>query len=304
MNLHNVPGLSFALIEGTQITLFVLGTKNAHSQEPITTTTVFEGASLSKPVIAYASLKLCKEGLLDLDRPLGTSTVTLRRILSHTGGFPAGHLKPGEALKLNPQPGFSYSGEGFRYLGQIIEQVTNTPLAVYLQEQVFIPLKMEHSSLVWEERYEILAASPHNQRGDPLEKWKPHQATASCSLHTTASDFAKFMIAAEQFPEMAEVQTQIEGAISWGLGWGIETDSRGREGLWHSGDNGGFQCFAFQNSERGFVVMTNSPNGMTLYRELLDHWIGGEHPLLDWEEFDSRAKEEFPAIWWGDYARE
>jgi CubicO group peptidase (beta-lactamase class C family) len=201
---------------------------------------------------------------------------------------------------------FTYSGESYRYLGQVIEHITHTPLAAYMKEQIFKPLKMMNTSFTWEMSYDVLAASPHNRKGEPLEKWKPKQAIASFSLHTTATDFAKFMIASRQFPEMSEANIKINESISWGLGWGIEIDSQGKTGVWHSGDNGSFQCFAFQNQEVGFVIMTNSPNGIKIYREALDLYVGGIHPLLDWEQFDARAvvDEEFLANWWKCYDQE
>lgn len=319
MKEHHIPGVALALIENEIITTFEFGVKNSLSQEPVTSTTVFEGASLSKPLIAYAALKLCKKGLLDLDRPFSEyltsydfsdpylAAVALRHILSHTGGFPSPNLNPDELLKLDSKPGsrFAYSGESYKFLGKAIEHITCVPLASYMQEHVFNPLKMENSSFIWEKRYEVLAASPHNRKGEPTEKWKPYRAIASFSLHTTAVDFAKFMIEARQIPEMSEANFKINEAISWGLGWGIEIDSYGRKGTWHSGDNGTFQCFAFDNQQLGLVIMTNSFNGMKIYREVLDLLIGGVHPLLDWEQFDVRLEEqldeEFLANWWKIY---
>jgi CubicO group peptidase (beta-lactamase class C family) len=212
MKMYGIPGISLAIVIDQQISTFECGVKNSLSQEPVTSTTVFEGASFSKPLIAYAALQLCEKGLLALDIPLNTyranqkvndpylAAVTLRHVLSHTGGFSTANLQPGEPLQLDSMPGsrFSYSGEGFRYLGKVIENITGTSLASYMHSHVFIPLKMNNSSFVWEEKYDILAASPHNQKGDPLEKWKPHHAIASFSLHTTASDIVLAFVSFHQ----------------------------------------------------------------------------------------------------------
>ena len=314
---YDIPGLSLALIIDNKITTFEFGVKNSISREPVTASTVFEGASLSKPLIAYAALILCESGLLELDRPLITylpspesddpflPAVTLRHILSHTAGFPTANLKPGELLKLEFYPGerFAYSGESFCFLGKVIEQVTGSSLASYMQSQVFKPLKMNNSSFVWKETYAAQAASPHDQKSHPTEKWKPTKAIASFSLHTTASDFAKFMIAARRFPEMAKIQFQINKEIGWGLGWGIEITPEGKS-FWHSGDNGTFQCLAFQNQELGIVIMTNSANGLKICRKFLDLLVGNAHPLIDWEQFDSRGDgldNEFLSNWWKIY---
>jgi len=318
IKVYDIPGLSLARISDKKIVTFECGVKNRISRDPVTSSTVFEAASLSKPLIAYAALELCEKGLLEMDQPLSTyltspesndtflSVVTLRHVLSHTGGFPTANLKPGKSLKLEFYPGsqFAYSGESFCYLGRVIEQITGDCLASYMQEHVLTPLKMNNSSFIWKKNYIAQAASPHDQKGLPTEKWKPVKAIASFSLHTTASDYAKFMIIARRFSVMSEIQVQINKEIGWGLGWGIEITPEGSSS-WHSGDNGTFQCLAFQNEQTGFVIMTNSANGMKIYRHIFDLLISGEHPLFDWEQFDSRAEEklddEFLANWWKIY---
>lgn len=320
MKEFHIPGIAIALIENEQIKTFELGVKDSVLQEPVASTTVFEGASLSKPLIAYAALKLCEKGLLDIDKPLSAyindfnsiddprlSTITLRHVLSHTSGFPTTNLRKGEILKLEFEPGsqFAYSGESFRYLGRVLEHVTGISLSTYMQKNVFRPLKMNDSSFIWEERYIIQSASPHDRKGMPTEKWKPTQAVASFSLHTTALDFAKFMVEVRQFPKMLEINARINDTLSWSLGWGIETMPTGNIAFWHSGDNGTFQCFAFQENSLGIVIMTNSANGFNLCRKLLNLVSQGNHPLIDWEQFDSRnhepVDEEFLSTWWKYY---
>lgn len=320
MKEHHIPGVALALIEDEKITTFELGVKDSILQKPVTSSTVFEGASLSKPIIAYAALKLCEKGLLDLDRSLSVylnnfnqdddprlSSITLRHVLSHTSGFPTANLKKGELLKIEFDPGsqFAYSGESFRYLGKVIEHLTGIPLSTYMLENVFRPLQMKDSSFIWEERYAIQAASPHDRKGLPTEKWKPAKAVASFSLHTTALDFAKFMVEVRRFPKMLEVNSRINDTLSWSLGWGIETMANGTLAFWHSGDNGTFQCFAFQEAACGIVIMTNSANGFKLCRKVLDLVSADNHPLIDWEQFDSQNNEpideEFLSNWWKYY---
>ncbi len=312
IQLYRIPGVSLAVIQGQAITTFDWGVKNSSLADPVTSSTVFEAASLTKPLVAYLALKLCESGVLELDRPLppleeNLPPITLRQILSHTAGFPTENRKVGDPLFLISPPGscFAYSGEGFCYLGRVIEHLIHTPLASLTRELVFKPLHMEDSSLIWEEKYNAQAASPHSRMEQPTEKWKPTQAIASFSLHTTASDFAKFMIEVKTFPEMSVVSHRVNDSIGWGLGWGIETMCDGNHAIWHSGDNGTFQCLAFQNKQIGFVIMTNSANGMKVYKHIFDLLIGGNRPLFDWEQFDSREAEkldeEFLANWWKIY---
>src|SRR5215475_5400161 len=99
----DVPGLSIALLrDGELVWRHGFGVKNTKTNEPVTDDTVFEAASLSKPVFAYAVLKLFDAGKFDLDKPLNQylpgnydvgedqrlSQITARHVLSHTPGFP------------------------------------------------------------------------------------------------------------------------------------------------------------------------------------------------------------------------
>src|SRR4030095_1153264 len=124
--------------DGKIIWNHAFGVKNASTREPVDDNTVFEAASLSKPVMAYAALKLVDAGKLDLDKPLAQylekpylegddrlNLITARRVLTHTTGFP-NWRQQGQPLKIVFPPGerFSYSGEGFVYLQKVIERLT------------------------------------------------------------------------------------------------------------------------------------------------------------------------------------
>lgn len=77
----DVPGLSLALIRnGEFFRQRGFGVKNVETKEPIDDGTVFEAASLSKPVFAYAVSKMAKSGKLDLDAPLTKAAASCRDI--------------------------------------------------------------------------------------------------------------------------------------------------------------------------------------------------------------------------------
>jgi CubicO group peptidase (beta-lactamase class C family) len=174
----DVPGLSIGLLrDGELVWRHGFGVKNTKTNDPVTDETVFEAASLSKPVFAYAVLKLVDAGKFDLDKPLNQylpgnydigedprlGQITARRVLSHTTGFP--NWRPqGGALKIHFTPGdrFSYSGEGFVYLSKVIERVTGEKFNDFMKRMVFDPLGMSSSSYVWQESYETLKTFRHN----------------------------------------------------------------------------------------------------------------------------------------------
>ena len=165
----DVPGLSIAFIRNGKVFWHRgFGVKNADTKEPVTDDTVFEAASLSKPVFAYAVMKLVESGKLDLDAPLTKyllvpdvekdnrlNQITARRVLSHTTGFP--NVRPGgKPLQIYFTPGekFSYSSEGINYLQMIIEHISGQALEEFMRKTVFEPLGMTSSSYIWQDKYE------------------------------------------------------------------------------------------------------------------------------------------------------
>ena len=168
-----VPGLSMAVIRNGGIeTLTAAGVRNVHDGVPIDQQTIFDAASLSKPIFAYAVLQLIDAGALTLDTPLArhvpnyvaddprAGTITVRHVLSHSSGLPNWRTVD-LPLKTYFQPGerFSYSGEGFVWLQRVVEAITGDPIDVLLHRLVFEPLEMRRSSFVWQSAFD---ADPHD----------------------------------------------------------------------------------------------------------------------------------------------
>ena len=208
LNAGAAPGLSIGLIrDGKTYWVHGFGVRDAKTGQPVTDDTIFEAASLSKPVFAYGVLKLVDQGRLDLDAPLSKylaklyiegdvrlEKITARWVLSHRTGF-KNWRGDGNPLTIYFTPGerFSYSGEGFVYLQKVVEQITGKPLNDYMTEAVFGPLGMISSSYVWREDYDARTALPHDGAGQVGDKFKPKDANAAASLHTTAGDYALFV---------------------------------------------------------------------------------------------------------------
>lgn len=187
-----IPGLSIAVIRDGQILWKKgFGVKNIETKEPVTDETVYEAASFSKPVFAYAVLKLLERGELELEKPLieyvsdeyieknylgrkiddeRFRNITARMVLTHSPGFP--NWRRGDSLKINFEPGdkFSYSGEGFGYLQKVIEKNSNLSLNDFMKKEVFDPLGMSNSSYVWQESYEQNTAYPHSMMQEAVRK--------------------------------------------------------------------------------------------------------------------------------------
>jgi CubicO group peptidase (beta-lactamase class C family) len=171
---ESIPGLAIALIRDSRIVwMSGFGVSNTITREPVTDETLFEVASNSKVMTAYIALRLVDEGKLELDTPLNDylpepwlppsqyrDVITLRHVLSHSSGL--GHNSLSRESLFAPGLGYSYSGMGFLYLQQVIEEITGQPLEDVAQELLFRPLDMNSSSYVNEdERLTSRTASGH-----------------------------------------------------------------------------------------------------------------------------------------------
>ena len=327
MEKAGVPGLSIAVIrDGKTVWTDNFGVRNAATKEPVKNDTMFNVGSLSKPVFAYGVLKLVDAGKLKLDEPLAPylpkeftdgdprfKQITARIVLSHRTGFPnwPGDGKP-LVIHFTPGERFSYSGAGMVFLQKAVEKITGKPLNDYLQDAVFTPLGMKHSSYVWDPAFESQVAIGHNVGGVPVDLFKAEHANAAASLATTAEDYALFLDAVLQkkglkpatLRDMEAPQIAVDPACSncvegtpsgklstsifWGLGFGIEKTADG-ESLWHWGDNGVYKAFFVVRpaTKSGVVYMTNSENGLSIARQILAETLGGEQPAFDWLNYDN-----------------
>jgi CubicO group peptidase (beta-lactamase class C family) len=182
MRWSNVPGVSMATVTQTSVHARQFGVRNKATQAPVTATTIFEAASLSKPVFAYAVCALVRSGTFDLDRPLDSylpapypiddpraKTITARHVLMHTSGLPNWRVEDGRPLTLSFAPGaqYQYSGEGFYFLETAIEAVTGRSIEQFMRPALD-GLGMRHSSYVWKESYAADCAVPYGEDGKPL----------------------------------------------------------------------------------------------------------------------------------------
>jgi CubicO group peptidase (beta-lactamase class C family) len=209
MKQQKVPGFSIVLIDQGEVAWAKgFGVQEAGSEAPVTETTIFQAASISKLVTAMVALRLVEDGQLDLDADINdaltswkvpaskhteTYKVTLRGLLSHTAGlsnfgypgYPYGEALPTITQVLYGKPpatskpvrvvqppgkGFRYSGGGFLAVQQLIEDVTGRTLTDLAREWVFNPLGMGDSTFesILPEAMQPRAATAHNRKGMPI----------------------------------------------------------------------------------------------------------------------------------------
>lgn len=280
----DVPGLSIALIHnGKLVWTGAFGLANVKTQKPVANTTVFEAASLSKPVFAYGVMKLVDKGKLDLDTPLNKylgnnydvvgddriNLITARHVLSHTSGFPNWRGNDGSTdLRIHFTPGekWSYSGEGMVYLSKVVEKITGIPFEDYMQQEVLKPLGMLSSSYIWQASYDTLKAYRHDALGEFAGRNQPEDphpqeshlraregGNAAAGLVTTAADYARFIIAVldgkglkrATWEQMLTPQVRVNPKYP-PIAWGLGWGLETMEEgtwLWHWGDNGDAKAY-------------------------------------------------------------
>jgi uncharacterized protein YbbC (DUF1343 family)/CubicO group peptidase (beta-lactamase class C family) len=190
----------------------------------MTTDTVFDLASLTKPVATATSIMLLvEEGKLSVSDPVakhlpafaakGKDKITVENLLLHTSGLiadnPVADYKDGKKkaleriCELEPQsePGtrFLYSDVNYILLGEIVERVTETPLIEFAQKHIFKPLGMTETGFLPAEALKKRAA-PTEQREGHWMVGEVHDPRAyllggvagHAGLFSTADDLAIF----------------------------------------------------------------------------------------------------------------
>jgi len=322
MDSGGIPGLAMAVVDNGRVRWARgFGVRGAPGSGAVDEHTVFEAASLSKPVLAYAALRLADRGVLELDRPLReylplpelagdprARGITARMVLSHTTGLQNERIGDAPlALAFAPGERFRYSGEGFVYLGRVLEAITGRPLETLMRREVLEPLRMKRSSFVWRDALAPNAATGHGGFGDVRTPTRPRAPRPPSSLHTTAHDYALFLAAMLRGSGLRPATraaaftpaVRVTDGIGWGLGWAVESGARGPL-VWHHGDNSntGFTSFAIADPARGaaLVYLANSSTGLGVVEEVLRRAGGafaGPHPAVAWmdrERYDAPTR--------------
>ncbi len=226
MAAYNVPGVSIARTfygnDAHNISNFSFGLKVYDEFDKVNAETVFEAASMSKPVFAYLIMQLVEEGTVDLDMPLVDyyggpyelmhedyiemhNMITPRMILNHSSGLPNWRsnaswnyttgISGGDPLTLAFTPGTQerYSGEGMLFMQTVVESLADQELNGLINNNLLNPAEMDNSTFLRNYAGDQSAAG-HTSEGVNKNKssWDP--ANAAYSMYTTAEDYAMFLL--------------------------------------------------------------------------------------------------------------
>ncbi|HBN53709.1 MAG TPA: serine hydrolase, partial [Stenotrophomonas sp.] len=167
MRAFGVPGVAIAVVERGELAWHrAFGVADVERGAPVDADSVFECASLSKPVFAYLVLQLVDAGELQLDRALvdyhrpdfladddpRLERISVRDVLRHGSGLPDWRAHPDrDPLRTVAEPGqrVNYSGEAFFWLQRVVETVTGQSLDQLAQQRLFAPAGMRGSTYTW-----------------------------------------------------------------------------------------------------------------------------------------------------------
>jgi CubicO group peptidase (beta-lactamase class C family) len=191
---------------------------------PMTTDTVFDLASLTKPVATATSvMSLIEQQKIALDDPVvkyipefapnGKHVITIRHLLTHQSGLlPDNSLRDYQDgpklaferihdLKLRAEPGtrFIYSDVGFLVLGELVERISGRTLNEYAEATIYRPLGMTETGYLPAESLQERSAVTQQREGrwmrgevhDP-RAWELGGVAGHAGLFSTAQDLARY----------------------------------------------------------------------------------------------------------------
>jgi serine beta-lactamase-like protein LACTB len=292
---RGIPGITMAVaVDGKMVYSEGYGLADLEQRVPVWPTTKFRIASVSKPLTAVALMQLVEMGKVDLDAPIQKyvpsfpdkgALITTRMVAGHLAGIR--HYKGKEfeisrhydsvteglrifeddPLVVPPGTKFSYSSYGFNLVSAVIEAASGENFLAYMQDHVFTPLGMPHTTAdqnkqIVEERarfYELAKAGnvENTPYVDNSYKW------AGGGFLSTAEDLVRFgsallrpgFLQEESLKLLFTSQrTKAGEETGYGIGWGLGKTSNGKIFYAHSGGAVGGTSQLIVYPESGVVI--------------------------------------------------
>ncbi|WP_410485914.1 serine hydrolase domain-containing protein [Spongiivirga sp. MCCC 1A20706] len=292
MDSLNIPGLSIAVINDSKVVYHqTFGYANLEKKLPVTSNTIFEGASMSKSVFSTFVMTYVEDGKLDLDKPLyhywsypdiahdeRYKKITARMVLSHRSGFPNWRENEEDRklkIKFDPGTSYEYSGEGYQYLAMVLKHIEGDDwnnLEIAFQKKIAKPLGMVNTTFIENDYALEHKAEPYNNEGIWID-WKNDywykkgkgKFVAPSSIRSESLDFSKWMIGvmdkkiltessySEILKRHSKMYTTSSGIdIYYTLGFVTIDNEEYRNTYLHGGTNDGFTCYYLMDTHKRF----------------------------------------------------
>jgi len=329
-----IAGLQVVIVNRNKIVYSSsFGYKDVEDKQKLNDSTVMYAASLTKPVTAYIFMRLVEKGIFSLDQPVykylkkpigeypkwkdladnsaAFNRITPRMLLSHSSGLPVLRQLYGNKVNLVAKPGekFYYSNEGINLLGSMIEEYAGRKLEDIAMEEVFEPLHMRHTSMIWQNRFEDNFSNAYFKDGKKYGSERRENSRAAGSMSTTANDYANFMInlmqkkglSGSSYRQMFMSQIMVKSRrgfgplkdsitnendgiqLAWGLGLGLFKSPFG-SAFFHTGHGEANQNYAVAYPKAGtaVIILSNSENFEKNNAQILKLCIGDAYSPLRW----------------------
>lgn len=204
---YDVPSVAVAYIADGKLAWTAVAGEQSPGV-PATETTLYNIASLTKPIVAETILRMASENKLQLDEPIypfwvdpdikdnpWNKLLTPRLCLSHQTGFANWRRMTGNVLTFKFQPGTqsSYSGEGYFYVARFAQNKAQKPFDQLAQQYVLGPVGMKDTAFTTKDWFKGRLAEPYEKGGftQPLltSTWN-----AADLVRTTITDYARFVL--------------------------------------------------------------------------------------------------------------
>ena len=216
-------GSIFLAADGKALVDKAWGEADRRAKRPNTPETAYDVGSIGKLFTQIAILQLAEQGKLGFDEPIGkyltsypdgsvAAKVTIRQLLMHTSGIPdfLSHVTPetkldtmlelqdflplfaGKPLDFEPGAGKQYSSSGYIVLGLVVEAVSKSKYAAYVQQHILEPAAMARSGFFDRSHLPPFAARSYED-GEDVTGMHPRQGSSAGGLQASASDLFRLV---------------------------------------------------------------------------------------------------------------
>ncbi|WP_230407225.1 serine hydrolase domain-containing protein [Pontibacter cellulosilyticus] len=283
------------------------GYSDFKQKDTLSTETAFQLASVSKQFTAMAVMMLQEQGKLQYDDSVQQyipdfpyKGITIRQLLTHRSGLSnytyfSDELWPDrnvpitneDVLKLmathQPRPyyppntHFDYSNTGYALLASVVEKASGVPFAVFMQKNIFKPLKMKNTFTFSEEVITMTGKVATGHTGGRRKRWPDYLDTVlgDKGMYSTVEDLYKWdqalytqkLVKKETLAEAFAGSGQKKKDEDYGFGWRITQVDNGDTIVYHAGLWHGYTSYLLRNPKdhSAIIVLSNVPNGSLSY---------------------------------------
>ena len=277
--------------------------------QPITTESVYQAASISKPPMAYIALKLAEEGKLKLDKPVykyyrpmldlfadkeskkKAKKITAEMIMLHLTGLDNKTYKNIE-YKGTPGEKYRYSGPAIHILDLAIGHILKKDLRFYSKDYIFDKIGMDHSNYYWLDEYDRTAVAGFwmDGRYRYRKSWRG-SSNAAYTLRTTSEEYTKFIrwimngadLSKESNEKMFKEYFQMPSGDYQGLIWRKDKHPELGTIYHHRGNNRthqGWMGFFPETKETLCFFINSETKTPDFISNVISAFMGNETPII------------------------